>query len=168
MTRLPLAVAALAALLVGCAAAPMERPDEPLITAPPEARPPALALPPPVAAAPAEAPVPAASGTLWRADVRRVLAGSPGAFLGHVEAVPAFASKRFRGWRIVSFFPGDPRLGGVLRPGDIVVKVNEQAIERPEQFGDVWQAAGSRADLSVDLIRDGNPARLSWRVVDGK
>ena len=168
MKQLPIAVTVVAALLAGCAAAPMERPDEPLIGAPPPAPPPAPVLPPPVAPAAVEAPGPAAPGTLWRADVRRILAGSPGAFLGHVEAVPAFASKKFRGWRIVSFFPGDPRLGGVLRPGDIVVKVNEQAIERPEQFGDVWQAAGTRADLSVDLIRDGNPARLSWRVVDGK
>jgi hypothetical protein len=37
-------------------------------------------------------------------------------------------------------------------------------VERPEQFIDAWQAAKSRDDLTVDILRDGKPQTLRWRI----
>ena len=31
----------------------------------------------------------------------------------------------------------------------------------------VQQQVAARSDLTVDLLRDGQPVRLSWRIIDG-
>lgn len=156
------AVLATVALLgSACASSPMRRPDEPLIEAP------AVAPTPVPVAAPVLPPEPPA-GTIRRDELLRVLAASPGAFLAHVDVEPVVVGAAFRGWRLRSFFAGDPRLGAALRPGDVVLRVNDRSVERPEQFMEVWQAAAARADLTVDLLRDQRPTRLAWRIIDGR
>lgn len=150
---LPARLALLAALLAACASSPAQRPDEPLL----EESQPSTAR-----------DRGAAPGTIRRADLMAVLSGSPGRFLAGVDAVPLVERGVFRGWRIRSFFPGDPRVGSVIRAGDIVLRVNDHAIERPDQFIETWQAAAARSDLTVDLVRAEQPVHLSWQIVDGK
>lgn len=148
------AIALLLLLAPACASSPAQRPDEPLLEE--------------QVARPAAGSAAALPGTIRRADLLRVLATSPGQFLAGVDAVPEVQAGGFRGWRIRSFFPTDPRVNTVLRSGDLVQRVNDHAVERPDQFIEVWQAAGARPDLTVDLLRAGQPLRLAWRIVDGK
>ena len=146
-------------LLAGCAeVAPAEVPKEPLATGvatepPHEARP----APPP--------PEPRPSGVITRGDLAKVLDASPGAFLQHVDSEARFVGGRFAGWKLVTFFPGDPRFAGVdLQAGDVVKSVNGNAIERPEQLMDLWQALRSADELVVDLERAGARRTLRWKI----
>jgi type II secretory pathway component PulC len=95
-----------------------------------------------------------------------VLDAAPGRFLAHVDSEPVFRGNRFYGWRLVAFFPGDPRFAGVdLRPGDVVVKVNGRTFERPEELMEVWQSLRAARELVVDAERDGRSRTLRWPIV---
>lgn len=161
------------AALAGCATSPAQRPDEPLIAGPADEQAPDPArgrrrveAPPPVTAAPVAAPIPTgAAGSIPRAELDRVLAGSPGAFLARVDADPVLEGRRFVGWRIRSLFAGDARFAGcALRPGDVVTRVNGLPIERPEQFAAAWDALRGASALSVDVLRDGRPGTLTFPI----
>jgi type II secretory pathway component PulC len=107
------------------------------------------------------------SSVLSRSEVDAVLAQSPGYFLQHVETRPQFQGGHFHGWRLVSFFPGDPRFAGVdLQAGDVVTRVNGHPIEQPDQFMAVWTALRSSQELVVDVERDGAPRTLRWQIRD--
>jgi hypothetical protein len=128
-------------------------------------------------AAPASAPAPAVaatagtatttSGVIARADYERMLSQSPGAFLAHVDPAPTFRDHRFSGWRLNAFFPGDARFAGSgIRVGDIVTRINGRSVEQPDDFSQVWQNARYRRDLTVEILRDGVPRKLSWTIAD--
>ena len=105
--------------------------------------------------------------TIERQDLEAVLAQSPGYFLQHVETKPQFRGGHFHGWRLVSFFPGDPRFAGVdLQAGDVVTSVNGHPIEQPDQFMAVWTALRSSKELVVAVERDGAPRTLRWQIHD--
>ena len=152
-----LLLATLLPLAHGCASSPTQRPDEPLISLSEDSE------------RTTGLPAQAAPGTIRRADLQRVLADSPGRFLATVDTVPELEGRSFRGWRVRGFnagFPGRGAPGVAVQPGDVVVRVNAHGLERPEQFIEAWQAAGARPELTVELLRDGKPVRLTWRIVD--
>jgi hypothetical protein len=116
---------------------------------------------------------PEPAGTLPRAELVRVLDAGPGAFLQHVDVQPRFRAGHFYGWRVVSFFPDDPRFAAAPRPrpilpGDVVMRVNGRALERPEQLVQAWQAlrAPTVRELVVELERAGVVHALRWAIVD--
>ena len=150
-------------LFGGCAASPAVLPDEPLIA---ESEGVEGAAPPSVAA-PERPLVVMPPGTIARADYDRVLADAPGRFFARLDAEPVVAAGKFRGWRVRSLFDGDPRFSGaIIHAGDVVTAINGKKLERPEQFFEAWEAARGRADLTVDLLRDGARQTLRWRIVD--
>ena len=163
----------LAVLLVaGCATHPERQPDERLITEPPAAPDRAIAMP--IAGAPEALSAPdgpiaiptGPAGSIARADLDRVLAASPGAFLARVDSEPVVRSGRFVGWRIRSLFSGDARFAAsALLPGDIVTRINDRPIERPEQFSDVWHSLGAARELRVAVIRAGKAGTLLFPIV---
>ena len=53
-----------------------------------------------------------------------------------------------------------------LKVGDVVKKVNEQPIERPEQAYAVFASLKTASNLDVSYERDGKPMRLSLPIVD--
>ncbi len=109
------------------------------------------------------------SGTLARGELEQFLDGAPGAFLQRVEPEPRFVGGKFAGWRIKSFFPGDPRFSTVdLQAGDVVTRVNGRLIERPEQLMDMWQALRTSRELVVDVERGGKAHTLRWTISDSK
>ena len=110
---------------------------------------------------------PAAGHTIARSRLAEVLDASPGYFLQHVQTEPRFDRGRFRGWRVVSFFPGDDRFAGVdLQAGDVVTRVNGKPIEEPDQFMRVWTELRSSPELTVDVERNGAPRTLRWTIAD--
>src|SRR6202011_5807423 len=64
-------------------------------------------------------------GTIHRGELIQLLDKQPAAFLRNVDSEPGFESGRFRGWRILSFYPGDTRFAGIdLYKGDVVTRIN--------------------------------------------
>jgi hypothetical protein len=134
--------------------------------------PPTPAPPPPPASMPASAPAsrPAGpTGVITRAELKAFLDRGMPAFIANVivDRYPRARSRRFRGWRIVEFFPGDPRFAHVdLKPGDVVLRVNQRSIERPDQFVGVWGSLGQIRELVVEVLRQREVRVLRWRVAD--
>jgi len=159
---------AVALALAGCAtAAPMRDGDEPLIEEGGVTRA-AAPTPAPAPAAPPPAPFPASPpGTIPRAALREILGTSPGTFLSRVDVDAAFVGTTFYGWRVRRLFPGDARLAAIdVIPGDVVIRINGAAVERPDQFLAVWRTAPTRRDLVIELRRAGKPRTLRWTLVD--
>jgi len=106
-------------------------------------------------------------GVLSRADLLPVLDQGLGRFLQNVRTEPAFHKGAFVGFRIVSFFPGEPAFASLdLRPGDTVTRINGKPIERPEQAVAVWEELRTAPDLVVKYRRDGKPLSLRFKIVD--
>ena len=103
--------------------------------------------------------------TLERADVDRFLANGPGWFIQQVDLVSANAGPHFVGFRVMRFFEGDRRFSAVdIKPGDVVVRVNDMPIGRPEQFMKVWEDMKIAKQLTVEYIRGGSVRFLRWEI----
>ena len=84
-----------------------------------------------------------------------------------MDSEPRLSGGRFAGWRIRSFFPGDPRFAAIdLKPGDVILGVNGNTLERPDHFVEVWQALRHSTELTVELERAGERKTLHWKIVD--
>lgn len=106
-------------------------------------------------------------GAIRRAELVRFLERPPAVFLRNVTSEPRFEGGRFRGWTLMSFFPGDPRFTGIdLRQGDVILRVNGHPIEQPDQFIFVWQELRQAKELRVDLLRSGKPHVSRWTIAD--
>jgi len=138
--------------------------------APPEA---AAAAPPPAAegspaaaAAPAELPETVAGADIPRAQLLLVLQQGVGRMLQKVHIEPHLERGHFAGWTIVSLFDGTPELSrGLLLPGDTLLRVNGQSIERPEQFKNVWDSLPTEAELVLRIARNGKQSEIRHRIV---
>jgi len=124
------------------------------------------------AASPAPAPAVAeASGgaTITRAQLEAVLDGGLGRFLGRVETEPAREAGQFVGFRIVALEGGlvsaDPA-SSCVRAGDVVVRVNGQIIERPEQAFSVWEGLRVASTLAIEYLRAGQRREARFEIVD--
>jgi len=124
----------------------------------------------------AATPVPApsiaeASGgaTITRAQLEAVLDGGLGRFLGRVETEPAREAGQFVGFRIValegSLASADAASSG-LRAGDVVMRVNGQIIERPEQAFAVWEGLRVASTLAIEYLRAGQRREARFEIVD--
>jgi hypothetical protein len=106
---------------------------------------------------------PAVESTLSRASFDAILSGGPQRVVAAVDVQPALVGGRFVGFRIVRFRPD-----GVLRdctsilPGDVIVRVNREPVERPEQFMRAWDVVKSASALEVEILRQGRAMRLRW------
>jgi hypothetical protein len=166
--------------LGGCAAsAPSSRPppSRPRSNAPAQAQRAAPLQPAPaqpvaqvtsaMATEPVVLPDQVEAGQISRAKLKAVLSAGVGRFLGRLRAEPQLENGRFVGWRLLNVFDRDPQLhDGVLHPGDTVMRVNGQSIERPEQFKNVWDSLASSSELVLQVQRAGKPSEVRYRIVD--
>jgi len=84
-----------------------------------------------------------------------------------VDRYPRARTHRFRGWRVLELFPGDVRFANVdIKPGDVILRVNERSIERPDQFVAVWNSLKVAKELVVETQRAGKLRVLRWRIVE--
>jgi S1-C subfamily serine protease len=146
---------------------PVGEQPTPIVAAPvapsPAARPPQPPAPDPVPCTAFVKP-----GVLKRSAVLRVVDAGIGRWLsGGAEVERKIAKSRFQGWEIRRMYSGDPCYGAVdLRPGDVVIRVNGQPIEKPEQAFDVLTSLRTAPELVVDFLRDGRPQKLTLPIVD--
>jgi hypothetical protein len=161
----------LCAVLGGCATSPRAAPESPPTAS--EAFVPTSPAPPPAP------PIETSSSkddvgqraspprTILRSQLTQVLNRSPAYFLSQVQTEPRFVDGRFRGWKLVSFFPGDARFAGVdVRPGDVITRINGRPIEQPDQFMLVWDRLRVERELVLEFERDGTPRTLRWTIAD--
>ncbi|NOY92359.1 MAG: hypothetical protein GXP55_14290 [Deltaproteobacteria bacterium] len=112
-----------------------------------------------------EAPV--SSGEITRAALLPVLDGGLGRFLQGVETEPELEDGRFVGFRIARLYPDDPRFRAIdLGPGDTILKVNGQSVERPEQALSVWNGLRVASELWIEYSREGELRELRFAIVD--
>ena len=93
---------------------------------------------------------------LQRRDVIAVLSQGLPAFLQTVQVEPKLAAgNRFYGWTIVDMAAGPAWRSGVLRVGDVVIRVNGKSVERPDDALAVWQALAVAPELRITFEREG-------------
>jgi hypothetical protein len=102
------------------------------------------------------------SGTINRAGLVTIVDQGLGRFLGRLKLAPVVQKGQFVGFGVTGI---DPTWGDVgLRPGDVILRVNGQPIERPEQAMSVFETLRVVSEIAVELTRDGVPATLRFRV----
>lgn len=160
------------ALCAALACGPAVRPDRP---------PPSYELDDPSLAVPSRAedsgeaqesetapPVKAKWGTVSREQLLAVLDEGPAAFLSGVEIEPYFRERRFAGWEIVKFWPGDARFATVdLQPGDVVTAVNGREIMKPKHLFEVWSTLRDATEIVVTGKRANTRFELRFQVLEG-
>ena len=105
-------------------------------------------------------------GELERAVVERVLAAGPQKFIASLRLAPHMKGKRFVGFRIDGFAPDSPLVnGGAVQPGDVVLRVNREPVERPDQFMRAWEVVGGADVLEVELLRGTQRYLYRWKLI---
>jgi type II secretory pathway component PulC len=90
-----------------------------------------------------------------RAAFLKVLQEGIPRFLQKVSVEPQLDHGHFIGWRVVAFSSGDSRfVNSPIKPGDIVVAVNNRSIERPENLKEIWDGLEHADKLSFRILRD--------------
>jgi hypothetical protein len=103
------------------------------------------------------------AGSIEHSALLAMQSSGVGRFLQKVRAEPHLEAGHFVGWRLLGF-RGEGQ-GGALRPGDTVLRVNGQGIERPEQFKDVWDSLATQDELVLLVQRAGKRSELHYRIV---
>ncbi|MDB4930744.1 MAG: hypothetical protein JWM10_3228 [Myxococcaceae bacterium] len=85
-----------------------------------------------------------------------------GRFLAEVDVSPVVEGGRFVGFRLNSarHLRRWRRAGADLRPGDVITRVNDQPIDRPERAVGCLAALREASELRVDLLRRGEPVHV--------
>jgi type II secretory pathway component PulC len=110
----------------------------------------------------AEAPV--VETELHRAALDELLARGPAYVLAMVQTDSALSGGRFVGFKIVAFRTELPAYLD-LEPGDVVTRVNDLPIERPEQFFTVFEKLKIATEVKFDILRDGAPKTVICPIV---
>ncbi len=107
----------------------------------------------------------ATPGVVARSAIRRAVEAGFARWLSGVHVEARREKRRFRGWAVVSLYPGDPCYADVdIRPGDVVTRVNGLGIERPEQAVDIFNSLQRAPNLTVDLLRAGRPVTVRFPI----
>jgi type II secretory pathway component PulC len=104
-------------------------------------------------------------GSIPRAALQAELGKGIGRFFQQVRPEPVISRGRFVGWRIATLFANRPdvKVSGV-QTGDIVLRVNGESVERPEDFKAVWDSLGAAKQLVIDIERGGETTRVHYTI----
>ena len=105
-----------------------------------------------------------ASAYISRTSLDSFIEFGPQYALKLVTVTPAFQGRRFVGYEVVGFNPKGASLAQALKRGDIVTKINNRSIVRPEDYMAAWESLKSCESLRVKLIRAGEAIELEWPV----
>lgn len=107
------------------------------------------------------------AGAVKRTALARAAASGLGLWLRGVEAKARQDGGRFKGWEVLRLHDSDPCFARVgIARGDIVVRINGQGLERPEEAHRLFESLPKAGHISIDLIRAGVPHNVRLRVVD--
>lgn len=145
--RASVALFALALVALGCGSAPRPAPVVAAAPPPPE-------------------PVAVETGVIDRAELDEVLDAGIGQFLGRVEISPVMEGSSFVGFELTTLRDEDLFAGVDLLPGDRIVSVNGQTIERPDDAFAVWSGLRVASELALVVTRAGETRELRFQIVD--
>ena len=130
-------------------AQPIKTP-EPILTSP--------SFPPPL-------PARLQAGDIAREDLLQVLEAGVPKFLSQVEVRAEKQGGRFVGWRLMAV-EFESSSNTVLRPGDLVLRVNQHSLERPEQFMQVWESLQGATEIVIEIVRGDQPSEIRFTIKD--
>ena len=105
-------------------------------------------------------------GELFKADVQKVLERGPQRFIASLRVAPHMNGKRFVGFRIDGFAPDSPLVNSRgVQPGDVILKVNREPVERPDQFMRAWEVVKGADTLEVEMLRAGQRLLYRWTLI---
>jgi type II secretory pathway component PulC len=102
---------------------------------------------------------------LKRVEVKAAIDQGLGVLLQNimVEDYPAMKEGRFYGFRLKAM---NPDWAVDLRPGDVIVRVNGQTIEHPEDADAALRSLEKAKSLKIEYERDGKLRSLELPIVD--
>ncbi len=106
------------------------------------------------------------SGSSWVIDHRALdsVLNNMGKVLTDARLLPYSENGKITGFRVSEIKPnGVFNLIG-LRNGDILVKVNDYAIDSPAKGVQLLTGLRGESRISLDIIRNGQPAKLSYQI----
>ncbi|MEL6178448.1 MAG: hypothetical protein AAFS10_05820, partial [Myxococcota bacterium] len=106
----------------------------------------------------------AGTASINRKTLDQFIERGPRYALKLVRVQPAFEGSRFVGYKVVGFSPNGSHLKGILKPGDIVVAINQRAIVRPEDYMAAWESLKTCDQVQLSLVRSGEKLSMSWPV----
>ena len=103
--------------------------------------------------------------TLSRLEFNQAIESGPQRFIASLHLDHFMAKGRFLGWRIRGFAPNSGLANSQsILAGDIIVAVNDEPLERPEQFMRAWEVARNATELRVTLIRGKSRLVYRWKI----
>ena len=103
--------------------------------------------------------------TMARSVLNAVIAKGPQRLIATLQVQPHMVKGRFMGYRLMSFSPDSPLVNSdTVRPGDVIVSVNKERIERPEQFMRAWEVVANTKSLKVTILRGLERIEYRWRL----
>lgn len=105
------------------------------------------------------------AGAVSRATLLSELRTGIPHFLNRVQIEATRRRGSFWGWRIAAMEQELMR-ATVLRPGDVVHRINQARVERPEQLMHVWETLKAARELVLDVTRGDQPCRIRYRITD--
>jgi len=105
----------------------------------------------------------APQGQLNRAAFSQVLKAGPQRFIASLRVDAHLKEGRFVGFRLLQFLPNSSLINnGAVRPGDVILSVNKERLERPDQFMRIWEKLEEAQQLEVLLLRGTQRHRYRW------
>jgi general secretion pathway protein C len=129
------------------------------------AAPPSASTTPVTASAPPP-PIEVTEPVIQRAALDEVLDAGLGAFLGRVATAPSLDGNRFVGFRVVELRDASLFANVDLQPGDVILSVNGQSIERPDDAFTAWTGLRVASEITLAVLRDGQRRDLRFAIVD--
>jgi len=107
------------------------------------------------------------AASIPRARLRAELDRGIGRFFQQIRVKAEVSHGQFMGWRLVSLFTerSDVHVQG-LQAGDVLLRINDASVERPEAFKSVWDSLRTADSLSFDIERNGHPMKLRFKITD--
>jgi hypothetical protein len=101
-------------------------------------------------------------GTINREGLVAIVDQGLGRFLQRVKLEPALLSGKFQGFRVAGL---DPAWQGVgVESGDVIMRLNGLAIERPEQALTAFESLRTASEVKVEFTRAGVLSHVSYRI----
>ena len=72
--------------------------------------------------------------------------------------------KQFIGFEIKQILPHSPLYQSSIKVGDVILKINQEPIGKPQEVMRVWELVQQASSLQVDLLRHGHPLTLKWQI----
>jgi type II secretory pathway component PulC len=100
-----------------------------------------------------------------KAEFDKVIQEGPQKFISKLLLKPYFQNNRFIGFQLAKvFWKTDEMTEHIIRPGDVIVKVNGLKIEKPEEFMNAWEAVTGSTVLEFTILRDGQLKKITYDI----